>query len=477
MVGKLSVSLLVALLAAMASAQWSVIDLHPPGAVRSQATGVGDGQQVGWANIEDQNKAIRWTGSAASWLSLSPAGQHTTYANGVSGGQQSGFYDGHAAVWNGTAGTMVDLNPAGSSSSYAFAVEAGVQGGYARVGNVYQASLWSGTAASWQSLHPVGATVSEIYGMGDGQQVGYANFFGILQASLWSGSAGSRVSLHPAGATESAAYDVDNGTQTGYATMLGVQRAGIWKGNIGSWVSMHPAGVTASIARAIDGDFQSGWVRIAGVNKAGVWSGTPQSWWNLHSFLPAEFTTFSESYGISFDGEKLYVAGTAVSNLDANYHAIMWVSRILVPEYERVRGIETGGNQQSLESSDDDRLTFRPGIVFSTQQAPVEIRFDGTAPTNPNGLAFSIESSASFGNAQQAILLWNFQTGAYETLDTRNVTLEDDAYRVTVTTNPSRFIEAGTRAMRAAVTVRAVGPSFAYPWTYRIDKAWWNLPG
>jgi hypothetical protein len=156
----------------------------------------------------------------------------------------------------------------------------------------------------------------------------------------------------------------------------------------------------------------------------------------------------------------------------------MWVSEAVIPSYTTVRGIETGGNQQSLESSDDDRLSFRPGIVFSTQQAPVEIRFDGTAPTaNPNGLAFSIESSASFGNAQQAILLWNYKTGAYETLDTRNVSLEDDVYRVTVTTNPSRFIEAGTLAMRAAVTVRAVGPSFAYPWTYRIDKAWWNLPG
>lgn len=48
---------------------------------------------------------------------------------------------------------------------------------------------------------------------------------------------------------------------------------------------------------------------------------------------------------------------------------------------------------------------------------------------------------------------------------------------VTVRTNPSRFIEPGTLAIRALVSYRAIGPAFAYPWSGRINKVWWNFPG
>src|SRR5947207_889761 len=109
-----------------ANAQWTVINLHPAGATRSWAIGVGGGQQVGIAGVGGQSHASLWYGIAASWVDLNPAGAVTSLAQGVSGGQQAGYAwfadpatnPPHAGTWNGTAASWVDLNPAGASGSY-----------------------------------------------------------------------------------------------------------------------------------------------------------------------------------------------------------------------------------------------------------------------------------------------------------------------------------------------------------------------
>jgi hypothetical protein len=73
--------------------------------------------------------------------------------------------------------------------------------------------------------------------------------------------------------------------------------------------------------------------------------------------------------------------------------------------------------------------------------------------------------------------LLNFNTGLYEELDARLTKTTDDTVTVTVRTNPSRFIEVGTLAIRARVSFRAVGPSLSFPWSGRVDKVWWNFQG
>ena len=469
---------LAMLLAGRSDAQWTVVDLHPAGATASHATAVRDGQQVGWATFAGEDRAVLWAGSAGSFVDLNPTGSTSSYARGTSGGTQVGASMQKASLWSGSAGSWVDLHPAGATMSHAYSMDGNQQAGYADVGGVRQASLWTGNAASWISLHPVGYSESSALGNRSGQQVGYAIFFGMRQAGVWSGSAGSRVSLHPAGSTDSAAYAAHNGRQVGYAVVLGQQRASIWAGNIGSWLSLHPAGATHSVAYTIDGDLQAGFAMVSGNNKASLWMGAPQSWVNLHQFLPAEFTTTSEINGLWQDGDTVYAVGSGWSNITNTPHALLWISEFVTGIFQPIRGIVTGGNQQSIEQSDDNYVTVRPGIVFSTAQAPVELRFDAFAPSaSPSTLSFSVESGASFGNAQQSILLWNYLTSSYESLDTRLLTVFDGIVSVTVNTNPGRFIEPGTLSVRAAVTVRAVGPSFAYPWTVRFDKVWWNFPG
>lgn len=298
-----------------------------------------------------------------------------------------------------------------------------------------------------------------------------------MVASLWRGTAASWENLHPPGYARSEAFAVHNGHQVGQAD----EHAGLWTGTAGSWVDLHPPDHPewpVSTASAVYGDVQVGRVGDGGqIRFASLWTGTAASWVNLHTFLPSKFTV-SDAGGVWQDGDYTYVVGFA-GDLTGTAEALMWVSRAVAPtSYTPVRGVVTSGNLASLLNSDNNRLVVRPGVVFSTADAPVQIRVDATAPmASPNGLSFSVESSASFGNAQQRIWLWNYVIDDYELVDTRLATLTDNATTVTIRTNASRFVQPSTLAIRALVSYRAIGPAFAYPWSARIDKVWWNFPG
>jgi hypothetical protein len=219
-----------------------------------------------------------------------------------------------------------------------------------------------------------------------------------------------------------------------------------------------------------------GWANVD-VPRASLWYGTAGSWIDLHAFAVG----FQESsaHGIWRDGLHTYIVGNGFNEPTHQWEALMWVSRAVAPtSYSMFRGTVFSGNFNSLINSDGDRLVMRPGVVLQSSEPPVQIRINSTAPTgSPNGISFSVESSASFPFAQQKVSLWNYDTGAYELLDTRTVTTSDDTLTVTVRTNAHRFIDNATLAMRALVSYKAVGPSILYPWSGRIDKVWWTFPG
>jgi hypothetical protein len=174
-------------------------------------------------------------------------------------------------LWSGTAASWVDLHPAGATSSEARGVSGSLQAGWANVGGVNHASLWSGTAASWVDLHPAGATRSEARAASGSQQAGFANVGGVNHASLWSGTAASWVDLHPAGATDSIAYGMSGSLQAGWANVGGVNHASLWSGTAASWVDLHaflPAGFRSSEAYGISTDGINTYVSGLGFNTA-----------------------------------------------------------------------------------------------------------------------------------------------------------------------------------------------------------------
>jgi hypothetical protein len=161
----------------------------------------------------------------------------------MTGAQQAGFarFGGnqHASIWSGTAASWVDLHPAGAVASGCFDTNGSQQVGWTRPGVQAHAAMWAGTADSWISLHPPGAQSSQANAVSpDGEhQVGQAVFPGspFTRAVIWRGTADSWLDLHsvlPAEYYASYATSVFESDGLfyvgGYAIRDGIQEAILW---------------------------------------------------------------------------------------------------------------------------------------------------------------------------------------------------------------------------------------------------------
>lgn len=321
------VTLSFGLLALRASAQWTVVNLHPAGSPDSSAAyGVSLGQQAGFVG----GHACHWSGTSASHVDLHPIGATQSRAYGSSAGQQVGEVNTigdnlqRASLWTGTAASWVDLNPSvGIYGSNAYAVNNGQQVGAVWTGpSTMRASLWSGTAASWVDLTPVGSPSARANGVYNGVQVGWATVANTTHAGLWRGTSASWVDLHPPVALSSYAVAAGDGQQGGHCYILGANHASLWRGTPLSWVDLHPTGASSSEVMGVSAQQQVGYAIIGGSERASLWSGTANSWTDLHALLPAGYTR-SYAYGIWSDGSQTYVVGWA-HNPQIGTRAMLW---------------------------------------------------------------------------------------------------------------------------------------------------------
>ena len=290
---------------ATASAQWSLVNLHPAAAEGgSQAFSVSGGQQAGIALVGNREHASVWNGTAASWADLNPVGTEFSDAFGESDGRQVGYasvgMSTHAMLWSGTVASMIDLNPAGATGSGARAISGNQQVGTADFAGVPHAGLWSGTAASWVDL-----------GFGDPRATDGTYQVGAngSHAVMWSGTAASRVDLHPSGLPQSGAYGVQGGQQVGMAIQTGgATHAALWSGTAASYINLNPVGSQMSEAFGVWGGYQVGYAKFGNTRHAGIWNGTAASWVDLAAFLPPGFGN-TEAFGIWSDGGNTYVVG------------------------------------------------------------------------------------------------------------------------------------------------------------------------
>lgn len=169
---------------------------------------------------------------------------------------------------------------------------------------------------------------------------------------------------------------------------------------------------------------------------------------------------------------RFFVGGTTFGNALAVDHFNVTPGAVVPPDaVTLIRGVSVSSGVIRLLESDDVRLQYRPGIVFSTSAEPIQLVVRSRAhETGPPSISVRIESSASAGNTNQTIALWNFQTATYEQVDSRLITTTDALTQVNIPTNAARFVEpSGTREVRIRLGYKVTGPVFAYPWTVRVD--------
>jgi hypothetical protein len=143
--------------------------------------------------------------------------------------------------------------------------------------------------------------------------------------------------------------------------------------------------------------------------------------------------------------------------------------------FDLIRGLGTGGSRQDTVASDDLRQRFRPGIVFTTQQSPIEMVFTARSPfASPAELRFHLESQGTSPSLRQKIEMFDWDASKYVEVDERAMTVSDSTVDI-VRTDSNRFIDDAEQTVRVRVSYRANGPVFLYPWEPRIDRAAWSF--
>jgi hypothetical protein len=189
--------------------------------------------------------------------------------------------------------------------------------------------------------------------------------------------------------------------------------------------------------------------------------------------------SYSGSQSINKDGSiaAFYSTADNLVGLDTNeaVDAFVHDSNIVPALFNLVRGTVEDGTADRVLFSDDERFIIRPGVTLSTAQAPVEIIVESESiELGPSRLEFAVEFHATSASIRQTLELFNFDSQAYELVDTRQATTSDAVALVAITSNPGRFVSS-TGLMRTRIRYRAIGPVLAFPWRTRLDHIRWTV--
>ena len=167
---------------------------------------------------------------------------------------------------------------------------------------------------------------------------------------------------------------------------------------------------------------------------------------------------------------------------DASFHDYMSLlvkqpqATVLLDSFNVFRGNLIAGGLAELRESDDSYLQVQPGFTLNSNEPPVWVEFSGTATDDaPANLSFLIEGNANTVNLNQTIELFNFNSGSYEEIDSRDATIVDSVTQVTPGGDVTRFVQGGSGMIKARVGWKATGFVLLYPWTISVDHVAWDL--
>lgn len=156
---------------------------------------------------------------------------------------------------------------------------------------------------------------------------------------------------------------------------------------------------------------------------------------------------------------------------------VVEATTVLPNQYVVTRGERTSGGLTDLFISDNSYLNIEARRSTEIAAASVEIVVEGTAPTeSPSTVAFILEAGQTGDPTRQRIELYNFQSNQWEMVDERPSPFADSTVRVNITSNAGRFVQPGTRLLRARIGYHDRGVTYI-SWGARFDMATWEVGG
>jgi photosystem II stability/assembly factor-like uncharacterized protein len=139
------------------------------------------------------------------------------------------------------------------------------------------------------------------------------------------------------------------------------------------------------------------------------------------------------------------------------------------------KGLLVSGGLAELQNSEDQRLVVRQQLGNNRGEAHVNIEFAGISPTQTaSALSFAYEGQISSPGIGQTIDLFDYAAGAWVQMDTRIGTVGVDSVVTVNGTNVNRFIEAGTRRVKARMVAKQVARALS-AWQTGTDRVVWTI--
>ncbi len=139
-------------------------------------------------------------------------------------------------------------------------------------------------------------------------------------------------------------------------------------------------------------------------------------------------------------------------------------------------GVLIGGALQDLFEIDGSVVAAKINILAEETGYPIQIGLTGTCPVaNPQRLDFTLTASASQEGVGQYVELFDFQAQNWVRVSSRLASLSDSTVTVSAPGPASRFVQAGTRLLRARLGWEEVFAETAAVWQVRVDRARWRV--
>jgi choice-of-anchor B domain-containing protein len=203
------------------------------------------------------------------------------------------------------------------------------------------------------------------------------------------------------------------------------------------------------------GPTQVGWFDTHPENDASSFNGT----WSNYPYLP------SGTLLVNDINRGLFVLDPSAAT----------VKPIVPNAYQIVRGTLFGGNLNSLATANGNALIVKAGLVLFPSEPPVQVQVDGTALwEHASKMTVHVAGWGNTPNIERRVQVFDWTAGAWETVSVMPATTAMSQTSVQLT-NPKRFIQPGTKKVRAKVLIARTGLTLLYPWSYYLDQCSWTV--
>lgn len=145
-----------------------------------------------------------------------------------------------------------------------------------------------------------------------------------------------------------------------------------------------------------------------------------------------------------------------------------------LPEgFSIVQGFHAAGGSADLNNSDDQYLRVGAIRPFELNFPSASLETWTTAATEtPSTILLQLEANVGAVPAVQVVQLYDYVAGQWVTVDTRFATLTDTKINLEIRESPARFVEAGTKRVKARVSVTDWGITVV-AWSLNVDRVNW----